>query len=93
MIVLVANLGSTSFKYKLFDMRIDADDAKPQANLIADGASERIGHDEGEWYLQIDQQVLQGSEKFADHAEAIDYHLTQLLDGGAIDQLEAIQAA
>jgi len=92
MMVLVANLGSTSFKYKLFDMRSDSDDAKAQAHLLADGASDRIGQEEGHWYLQIGQQVLQGSAPFADHAQAIDHHLAQLLEGGAIEELEQVQA-
>ena len=37
MLVLVANLGSTSFKYKLLDM------SKPNGEVVARGGYERIG--------------------------------------------------
>ena len=42
MIVLVANLGSTSFKYKLFDR--SAGEA-----VLAEGAAERIGQTQSGW--------------------------------------------
>ena len=42
MLILVANLGSTSFKYKLLDMHHDGD-------VIAKGAYERIGQEGSEY--------------------------------------------
>jgi acetate kinase len=92
MIVLIANLGSTSFKYKLFDMHAAEDGGMPEAQVLADGASERIGAARGEWYLQAGDQVLQGSEEFADHSAAIDLHLEKLLEAGSIKDLKEIEA-
>ncbi len=45
MLILVANLGSTSFKYKLLDVSGDlqSPDVHPDARVLARGAVERIG--------------------------------------------------
>ncbi len=45
MLILVANLGSTSFKYKLLDVSGDlqSPDIRPEARVLARGAVERIG--------------------------------------------------
>ena len=45
MLILVANLGSTSFKYKLLDVSgdINAGDIRPDDRVLARGAVERIG--------------------------------------------------
>jgi len=40
--ILVANLGSTSFKYRLFDLG-DREGAAPSEPVLARGAIERIG--------------------------------------------------
>lgn len=45
MLILVANLGSTSFKYKLLDVSgdLNSPDVRPDARVLARGAVERIG--------------------------------------------------
>tara|TARA_A100001391_G_C5076472_1_gene279295 strand:+ start:1452 stop:2690 length:1239 start_codon:yes stop_codon:yes gene_type:complete len=45
MLILVANLGSTSFKYKLLDVSGDlqSSDVRPDSRVLARGAVERIG--------------------------------------------------
>ncbi len=70
--ILVANLGSTSFKYRLFDM-----DSQRQ---LARGGIERIGSPESPSTVQIGdyQQVL--TVKAADHVEAVHHCLAQLTD-------------
>ena len=42
--ILVSNLGSTTFKYKLFDM--------PAATVLARGGMDRIGDDGGDFFAQ-----------------------------------------
>lgn len=71
--ILIANLGSTSFKYRLFDM------AKAEA-LLAKGGVERIGSDKARSYAATDKS---SSEKFgtvADHAAAVEACLALLCD-------------
>ncbi len=88
MIVLVANLGSTSFKYKLFDM---ADDGGAE-QIKAQGAADRIGLGQSAWSVNADGQSAEGTSDLADHAAAIELHLNQLTQLGAINRLDDIEA-
>jgi len=51
--ILVANLGSTSFKYKLFDMSADG----ASHSVLADGAADRIGK-----VVRIDARAVRQGE-------------------------------
>ena len=86
MIVLVANLGSTSFKYKLLDM--SAGEA-----VIAQGAADRIGRAASDWtFSALNKPPLSGSTVLANHAAAIDLHLKLLLDNAVIKNLQDVEA-
>ena len=73
--ILVANLGSTSFKYRLFDM-----DSQRQ---LARGGIERIGSPESRCTVQIGEHKQDLTVKAADHVEAVHHCLAQLTDPGA----------
>ncbi len=83
--ILVANIGSTSFKFRLFDM--------PGEQLLAKGGVERIGATESPWKLEITGRAPQsGSAKFADYDAAI-AHVENALRGTALtgfDELSAV---
>ena len=70
--VLVANLGSTSFKYRLFDM---ADE-----RVIARGGVERIGSAQSRSYAQTDKGSLETVAPVANHAMAVNSCLQLLTD-------------
>jgi acetate kinase len=70
--ILVANLGSTSFKYRLFDM---ADERQ-----LARGGTERIGAAESRSYVEIDGQRRESIAAVPDHAVAVRRCLEQLTD-------------
>jgi len=70
--ILVANLGSTSFKYRLLDM----DDE----SQIARGAIERIGSPESRSTAEIGQRRLEQVLPVPDHAAAVRQCLAQLTD-------------
>lgn len=70
--VLVANLGSTSFKYRLFDM---ADERQ-----LARGGTERIGAAESRSFVEIAGTRREQSLPVADHAQAVRTCLDQLTD-------------
>jgi acetate kinase len=70
--ILVANLGSTSFKYRLFDM-----DSQRQ---LARGAIERIGSPESRSTVEIGSRCEERMLRAADHAEAVRHGLAQLTD-------------
>ncbi len=85
--ILIANIGSTSFKYKLFDM--------PEEKVIARGGIERIGKDDAKGWAQIGENRLEVSQPIMNHGEAIEIALRQLTDAekgvlGSTDELNAI---
>lgn len=70
--VLVANLGSTSFKYRLYDM---ADERQ-----LARGGIERIGSPESRCVVEIGGAKQEKALRVPDHAEAVRQCLAQLTD-------------
>ena len=72
--ILVANLGSTSFKYRLFDM---ADPAEP---VLARGAIERIGSPNAKVVTKSPRGERELVGPIADHGEAVRLCLDQLAD-------------
>ncbi len=70
--ILVANLGSTSFKYRLFDMAGQAQ--------LARGSVERIGSPESRCMAEIGDRRQERTARVADHAEAVRQCLDQLTD-------------
>lgn len=70
--ILVANLGSTSFKYRLFDM---ADERQ-----IARGGVERIGAETSRSFVEIGGKRRDSAGRVADHAVAVRTCLEQLTD-------------
>src|SRR5262245_48917648 len=58
--ILVANLGSTSFKYRLFDMRDE--------NLLARGGVERIGSPQSRCFVEAAGQREETIVEAKDHA-------------------------
>ena len=61
--VLVANLGSTSFKYRLFDMA--------DSRQLARGGVERIGSPESPCFVEIGGQRREMTAVVPDHAVAV----------------------
>jgi len=85
--VLVANLGSTSFKYRLFDMDTEAQ--------LARGGIERIGQDaEGTCFVEIDGKRIDRQQRVKDHAAAVQICLDQLTDSenGCLKSVDEVAA-
>ncbi len=70
--ILVANLGSTSFKYRLFDMAA--------GKQLARGGIERIGSPESRCFVEIGGQRQEKTQRVPDHAEGVRQCLAQLTD-------------
>jgi acetate kinase len=70
--ILVANLGSTSFKYRLFDM--------PDERELARGGVERIGSDRARAFVESGAARQEISAAAPDHAAAVRLCLRQLSD-------------
>jgi len=63
--ILVANLGSTSFKFRLFEMSDE--------QILAKGSIDRIGEDRSRCQLEIGSHKVDEERTIADHAEAVGY--------------------
>lgn len=70
--ILVANLGSTSFKYRLFDMTEERE--------LARGDVERIGTEQARGTVQVGSVKQEVQQPVADHAVAVRLCLHQLSD-------------
>lgn len=68
--VLVANLGSTSFKYRLFDL--------PSETQLARGGIDRIGQTGSACFVEIGGRREESTQNIADHAAAVKICLDQL---------------
>jgi acetate kinase len=72
MLVLVANLGSTSFKYRLFDL---ADERQ-----LARGGIDRIGQPQSACIVEIGTHKAEETRAIPDHAAAVKLCLEQLMN-------------
>ncbi len=68
--VLVANLGSTSFKYRLFDL--------PSETQLARGGIDRIGQATSACCVEINGRKEESSQQVSDHAAAVQICLDQI---------------
>ena len=84
--VLVSNLGSTSFKYKVFDM--------PSARVLARGGMDRIGSEGSVHSYQVGEaEAIEQACSLPDHARAIDEALERLVgQGGVLQSVEELTA-
>ncbi|MFM7112524.1 MAG: acetate/propionate family kinase, partial [Planctomycetota bacterium] len=76
--ILVANLGSTSFKYRLYAM--DGE------NLLARGGFERIGTPSSPFFVEANGKREEGAIPAPDHAVAVRACLSQLTERGCLAQ-------
>jgi len=70
--VLVANLGSTSFKYRLYDL--------PSEVQLARGGIDRIGQSASACFVEIHGKRQESTLPVGDHAAAVGMCLSQLTD-------------
>ena len=85
--VLVANLGSTSFKYRLFDL-----DGAAEA-LLARGGIDRIGQSESRCIVEIGGTNSETTAHVPDHAAALRMCLDQLTGaGGVLESVDDVAA-
>ncbi|QEH36620.1 Acetate kinase [Aquisphaera giovannonii] len=72
--ILVANLGSTSFKYRLFDV------SDPSEPVLARGGIERIGSPTARVVVKTTRGERESARHVEDHGDAVQLCLEQLTD-------------
>jgi acetate kinase len=83
--VLVANLGSTSFKYRLFDLSDE--------RQLARGGIDRIGQPQSQCTVQIGEHKSEETRAVPDHAAAVKLCLEHLMhpEWGCLKSAEEVQ--
>lgn len=83
--ILVANLGSTSFKYRLFNL---ADESQ-----LARGGIDRIGQPQSQCFVEIGAHREEDTRHVADHAAAVRLCLEHLMhpDWGCLQSAEEVE--
>lgn len=86
MIVLVANLGSTSFKYRVFDL--------PAETQLARGGIDRIGLGDSNCFVEIGDFREDLQQDIPDHAAAVRICLEQLThpEHGCLEDVKDVSA-
>lgn len=84
--ILVANLGSTSFKYRLFDL--------PGEDQLARGGIDRIGESQSRCFFESADHRGESLRHVADHAAAVEACLEQLThsETGVLDAASDVAA-
>jgi acetate kinase len=85
MLVLVANLGSTSFKYRLFDLSDE--------RQLARGGIDRIGQPQSQCFVEIGTHRADDTRHVPDHAAAVRLCLEHLMhpDWGCLKSADEVQ--
>ena len=70
--VMAVNAGSSSLKFKLFQM--------PEEKVLTDGVVERIGMDDAIFTIRVNGEKHSHVEPIKDHQQAVDMLLKALVD-------------
>ncbi len=82
--VMAVNAGSSSLKFKLFQM--------PEEIVLTEGNFERIGLEEGIFTIKVKGEKIKQERPIKDHKEAVDLLLKALVDYHVVDHLDEINA-
>ena len=81
--ILCVNAGSSSLKYKLFDM--------PEEKVLVSGSMEKIGSKESFWNTNINGEKTKGTTHFENHKEAVHFLKDELINNNVVKALDEIK--
>lgn len=81
--VISVNSGSSSLKFKLFEM--------PSEEVLTSGQVERIGQKMGAFSIKVDGKKIETEQPFPDHKAAVDILLKSLIDYKIVASLDEIK--
>ncbi|MDO4378445.1 MAG: acetate/propionate family kinase, partial [Erysipelotrichia bacterium] len=82
--VIAVNAGSSSLKFKLFQM--------PEEKILTDGVVERISMDDAIFSIRVNGEKIKKVLPIKDHQQAVDMLLNALVEYHIVDKLEDIDA-
>lgn len=82
--VLSVNAGSSSLKFRLYDM--------PEEKMLMKGTFERIGESKGEYSIRVGEQKIEAETVLENHGVAVKLLLKELLNQKLVKSLDEIEA-
>lgn len=80
--IMAVNAGSSSLKFKLFEM--------PAEEVVTEGVVERIGLDDSIFTIKVNGEKHSETLPIKDHSVAVDKLLNELVSRGIVEKLEEI---
>ena len=84
MLLLAVNSGSSTLKFRLYDM--------PSEKVITKGSFERIGSTDSDYTIRVNDEKIYKKEEIANHEKAVNILLTELVEKGIVKKLDNIKA-
>lgn len=81
--ILAVNAGSSSLKFRLYEM--------PEEKVLMKGVFERIGLSDGSYSIKVLDEKIQANVSLKDHNDAVQILSEQLLNHGVIASLDEIK--
>ena len=72
MLLLAVNSGSSTLKFRLYDM--------PSEKVITKGSFERIGSNDSDYTIRVNDEKIYKKEEIANHEKAVNILLTELVE-------------
>lgn len=82
--ILSVNAGSSTLKFRLYEM--------PEEKLLMKGNIERIGLSDSHYSIRIGEDKIEKEAEINDHSDAVQILLKELVDNKVIDSLDSIKA-
>lgn len=84
MLLLAINSGSSTLKFRLYEM--------PEEKVITKGSFERIGSTDSDYTIRVNEEKVYVKKEIKTHKEAVDILLTELVEKGIVKKLSDIKA-
>ena len=84
MLLLAVNSGSSTLKFRLYDM--------PSEKVITKGSFERIGSPDSDYTIRVNEEKVYVKKEIKTHKDAVDILLTELVEKGIVKSLNDIKA-
>ena len=84
MLLLAVNCGSSTLKFRLYEM--------PEEKVITKGSFERIGSPDSDYTIRVNDEKVYLKREIKTHKEAVDILLTTLVEKGIVKRLDDIKA-
>lgn len=81
--VMAVNAGSSSLKYKLFEM--------PEEKVLCSGLADRIGHEDGIFKINFGSEKIKKVLPIKDHAKGVELVISALKEYGIVKSLDEIK--